>query len=113
MRYYKQIENGYIMAIGTGGGETEITSAEYDEIMAAIQNKPPTTETIDYRLKEDLTWEQYQVEPPVPDYNPPEGLQESAEYMFGNNIAKLTNSDMDPDYMNEHEKTSDYFNQKE
>lgn len=65
MRYYKQIENGYIIAIGTGGGGTEITAAEYDEIMAAIQNKPPTTDTIDYRLKTDLTWEQYEKEMPA------------------------------------------------
>lgn len=50
---------------------------------------------------------------PIPAPEMPEGLTEAAEYMFGNNIAKLTNSDMDPDYMNEHEKTSDYFNQKE
>lgn len=62
MRYYKLIENGYIMAIGTGGGGTEITAAEYDEIMAVIHTKPPATETIDYRLKTDLTWEQYEKE---------------------------------------------------
>jgi len=65
MRYYKLIENGYIMAIGTGGGGTEITAAEYDEIMAVIHNKPPETETIDYRLKTDLTWEQYEKETPA------------------------------------------------
>ena len=65
MRYYKLIENGYIMAIGTGGGGTEITAAEYDEIMAVIHNKPPETETIDYRLKTDLTWEQYERHDPV------------------------------------------------
>lgn len=65
MRYYKQIENGYIMAIGTGGGGTEITSAEYDEIMGVIHTKPPATETTDYRMKTDFTWEQYEKETPA------------------------------------------------
>ena len=109
MRYYKQIENGYILAIGTGGGGTEITAAEYDEIMAAIQNKPPTTDTIDYRLKEDLTWEQYQVEPPVPDDTPPDNLQESAEYLLIHDMVELTNTDEEPDYLNEHEVVPNYF----
>lgn len=66
MRHYKIIENGYITMIGTGNGCTEITSAEYDEIMTLIQNKPTETDTIKYRLKVDLTWEQYEVEPPEP-----------------------------------------------
>ena len=67
MRYYKLIENGYIIAIGTGGATgTEIMSAEYDDIMSLIQNKPTETETIKYRLKTDLTWEQYEVEPEPP-----------------------------------------------
>jgi len=109
MNYYKQIENSYIIAIGTGGGGTEITAAEYDEIMAVIHNKPPATETIDYRLKEDLTWEQYQVEPPIPDYNPPEGLTEAAEYLLKTNAVELPNDDPEPDYLNEHEAEPNYF----
>lgn len=62
MRYYKNIENGYIDAIGTGGGGVEITETEYNEIMSVIQNKLPRTETTDYHLKEDLTWEEYERE---------------------------------------------------
>lgn len=65
MRYYKLIENGYVTAIGTGGGGTEITEQEYNTIMAVIQNKPPRTETTDYRLKEDLTWEEHERIDPV------------------------------------------------
>ena len=109
MRYYKQVENGYIVAIGTGGGGTETTAAEYDDILTVIHNKPAGTETIDYRLKTDLTWEQYQVEPPAPDYTPPDGLEESAEYLLNNNMVELTNEDLDPDYFNEHETVPDYF----
>lgn len=67
MRYYKTIENGFILAIGTGGGNIEITEAEYGEILTVIHNKPARTETTDYRLKTDLTWEAYPVEPPDPD----------------------------------------------
>ena len=33
--------------------------------MTVIHNKPPATETIDYRLKTDLTWEQYEKETPA------------------------------------------------
>lgn len=70
MRFYKQPDNDYILAIGTGLGGTEITESEYNEIMTAIQNKPPRTSTLDYRLKTDLTWESYEHEPdpePEPD----------------------------------------------
>lgn len=67
MRYYKQIANGYILAVGTGNGGTEITEEEYNAILSVIHNKPPRTETTDYRLREDLTWEEYHVDPPDPD----------------------------------------------
>ena len=71
MKYYKRTENGYILAIGTNMGGTEITEEEYDEILAVLQTKPQDTETVGYRLKEDLTWEQYQKEPqPEPDSQP-------------------------------------------
>ena len=65
MRYYKTIENGYITAIGTGGGGTEITESEYNQIMTVIQSKPPRTATTDFRLKTDLTWEEYERIDPV------------------------------------------------
>ena len=67
MNYYKIIENGYILAVGTNTGGEEITESEYDEIMTVIHNKPARTDTTDYQLKEDLTWEAYQIEPPDPD----------------------------------------------
>lgn len=67
MKYYKYIDNGYILAVGTGGMGEEITEAEYNEILAVIRNKPKGTETTDYRLREDLTWEAYPIDPPDPD----------------------------------------------
>ena len=67
MRYYKRIENGYILAIGTGGGGVKITEAEYTTIMSVIQSKPPRTETTDYHLREDLTWDEYERIDPDPE----------------------------------------------
>lgn len=56
MRYYKRIEDGYLVCIGTGVGDVEITEEEYHEILTVIQNKPGADVGYDYRLKEDLTW---------------------------------------------------------
>ena len=67
MRYYKTISDGYITAIGTGGGGTEITGGEYGEIMSVIQSKPPRTANTDYHLREDLTWEEYERIDPDPE----------------------------------------------
>lgn len=61
MRYNKTIYNGYTVAIGTGTGGIEITAEEYNEIMAIIRNRPEPTEGYDYRLREDLTWELYEL----------------------------------------------------
>lgn len=63
MKYYKYTDSGYIITVGTGGMGVEITEEEYAEILAIIHNKPQRTETTDYRLKTDLTWEAYEVEP--------------------------------------------------
>lgn len=65
MRYNKQTSNNYILAIGTGYGGTEITETEYNDIMAIIQSCPKV-EGKGYRLKSDLTWEEYDL-PPVPE----------------------------------------------
>lgn len=67
MRYYKNVSDGYILAIGTGTGDTEITESEYNTILDIIHNKPAATDTTDYRLKTDLTWEPYEIDPPDPD----------------------------------------------
>lgn len=40
MRYYKQFnESGMLIAIGTGHGGVEITEAEYNALLAEIQEK--------------------------------------------------------------------------
>ena len=65
MRYYKQLSDNYILAIGTGPGGTEITETEYNSILSVIQSRP-TPETQGYRLRTDLTWEAYDL-PPEPE----------------------------------------------
>lgn len=67
MRYWKSTADGIIYGIGTGVGGTEITEAEYNAILSAIHIKPKATETTDHRLREDLTWEAYEIEPPEPE----------------------------------------------
>ena len=65
MRYYKNISDNYILAIGTGCGNDEISEQEYNEIMSVIRSCP-NEEGKGYRLKTDLTWEKYDL-PPGPE----------------------------------------------
>lgn len=58
--YYRQVIDGYIVAIGEGEGQTPITQEEYDNIMSVIKSAPKK-EGYGYRLKEDLTWEEYEL----------------------------------------------------
>ena len=109
MRYYKVIENGYIMSVGTGGGGTEITEQEYNTVLAVIQQKPPRTTTTDYHLKEDLTWEEYPRIDPEPEPEIPENLTETSEYLLTNNMVELPTPEPEPDYLNEHEEEPNYF----
>ena len=67
MKYFILIKDGYIDAIGTGGG-TEITEEKYAQIMEIIRNKPHK-DGYDYRLREDLTWEEYELPEPEEDEN--------------------------------------------
>ena len=64
-RYYKQTDDVYIFAVGVGVCGMEISAAEYSEILSIIQNRP-IAEGKGYRLKADLTWEEYDL-PPVPE----------------------------------------------
>lgn len=66
MRYYKTVDIDFIVSVGTGSGGEEITEQEYAAILAIIRSRPTAREGFDYRLKTDLTWEEYAM-PPVPD----------------------------------------------
>ena len=79
MRYYIRVDSGYILAVGTGVGGDEITESRYTDICTAIANKPEATGTTDYRLRNDLTWEPYDIEPVDDDESTPEELIEMLE----------------------------------
>lgn len=61
IRYYKAVENGYILGIGTGLGGVEITQEEHQRIHEIVRTRPTPPEGYDYRLREDLTWEEYEL----------------------------------------------------
>lgn len=63
--YQKNIENGYIVSIVSGTSNGNISEEEYNTILNVIRNKPTAQKGYDYKLKEDLTWELYEL-PPVP-----------------------------------------------
>ena len=56
-RYYKTVEDGYLVGIGVGAGGAEITREEYGRIEAVIAAKPTPPEGCDYLLREDLQWQ--------------------------------------------------------
>ena len=59
--YQKNTENGYIVSIVKGVTDGNITEEEYNAILSVIHNKPAPPEGYDYRLKENLTWELYEL----------------------------------------------------
>lgn len=78
MRFYKTIADGFLVMIGTGNGGTEITETEYAEILTTIRNKPTARDGFDYRLKTDLTWEEYEL-PPASDVEDEPTIEDKAE----------------------------------
>lgn len=58
MRYFKIVNDGYIICVGKGSMGTEITQTEYNNIINAISAKQ-TVDGFTYRLKEDLSWDEF------------------------------------------------------
>lgn len=76
--YYKQIKNGYIVAVGIGRHNVEITEAEYNNIMQIVDNRPVPPEGYGYRLTPGLTWELYELPAPPDETGAPELTAEEA-----------------------------------
>ena len=67
--FYKEIENGYIIGIGTHGNDTvtAITENEYNAILTIIRNRPTDPAGYTYMLRADtLEWELVEL-PPEPE----------------------------------------------
>ena len=63
MRYYKTVKDGYILQIGTNTSGMEITEEEYNEILTVVKAMPKAADGYGYKLRTNLTWEEYQIEP--------------------------------------------------
>lgn len=68
--YWKNVIDGYINAIGEGYTDDPIPAEEYNAIMSAIHARPTPPDGCDYRLREDLTWELYELPPEEVDPDP-------------------------------------------
>ena len=66
--FYKVIEDGFIIGIGTNGNDsvTEITESEYNTILSLIHNRPTAQDGFTYKLKADtLEWELVELPEPI------------------------------------------------
>lgn len=66
--YRKNTENGYIISLLKGDVGGNITEEEYNEILSVIRTKPTAPEGFDYRLREDLSWELFEM-PVIDDFS--------------------------------------------
>ena len=81
MRHFKQVNGDYISAIGMDICGEEITAEEYSTLLNVIQSKPNASDGYDYRLKTDLTWEQYEL--PPKDLDPELTAEEALDIIVG------------------------------
>ena len=65
--YQKNVENGYIVSLVKGVSNGNITEEEYNTLLDIISNKPTPPQGYDYKLREDLTWELYELPAPEPE----------------------------------------------
>ena len=57
--YQQNTKDGYIVSIVKGVTNGNLTEEEYNGIIEVIRNKPIADKGFDYKLKENLTWELY------------------------------------------------------
>lgn len=64
MKYYKTINDGYLVSVGVGTGGIEITETEYNDLLSIIHSRPTPSTGFEYKLKADiLTWELVELPP--------------------------------------------------
>ena len=58
---YKRVEfNGYILGVALVESGGNISEEEYNEITSVFKKRPIAPSGCGYRLKNDMTWEQYE-----------------------------------------------------
>lgn len=62
MRYYKDVQDGFIQSIGIGLGGEEISKEEYDRIKAVIHAIPDPAPGYEMRLTISLEWVEVKIE---------------------------------------------------
>ena len=82
-KYFKLIDDDYIVLIGTGENAQEITQEEYEHILSVIHNRPIADDGYTYKLRTDLTWELCEI-PPIPEED-----MEATEEDLRNALAEL------------------------
>ena len=68
--FYKVIENGYVIGIGTNGSDTAdaITDAEYNQLLTIIRNAPTAPGGYVYMLNANtLEWDLIELPDPDPE----------------------------------------------
>ena len=63
MKYFKNVEDHFLVSVSTGAGMEEITQEEYRHILSVVRSSPEAGEGFTYRLKTDLTWELVELPP--------------------------------------------------
>lgn len=84
-KFYKDIEDNYITAIGTGIGDVEISQDEYENILSIIRSCPTADPGYMYKLRTDLTWEI--VAAPPKETDPEISDQEALDIILGGDKA--------------------------
>lgn len=82
MKYWKNSVGIYSGNISPIGG-TEITETEYNDILTTIRNIPTAPDGYGYRLREDLTWELYELP-----------IVEETETITADQLADMSNAEL-------------------
>lgn len=67
MGFFKHTKDGYILAVGKSTIKSNITEEEYNSIVDVIRNAPPAQYGKRMRLREDLTWDVFEIPEPTPE----------------------------------------------
>ena len=82
-KFFQNYDGDYILSIGEGLGDTEITKEEYEHILSVIRSRPAAEPGYMYKLRTDLTWEK--VEAPPVETDPEISEQEALDILMGVN----------------------------